>query len=59
MFEFEGYYCTNQAAYELIDESMRDFLILPDEFKADTEMIQNISSEASEAHVQVLSLIHI
>ncbi len=53
VFEFEGYYCTNQAAYELIDESMRDFLILPDEFKADTEMIQNISSEASEAHVQV------
>lgn len=53
VFEFQGYYCTTQAAYDQIDEAMQGYLILPEEFKTNTEMIENISAEASEAHVQV------
>ena len=52
-FEYLGYYCTNQASYDLIEPEMQDYLILPEEFKSNTEMIENISAEASEAHVQV------
>lgn len=53
-FEHLGYYCTNQAADELIEEEYREFLTLPEGFSADaTEMIAPISAEAEEAHVQV------
>lgn len=52
-FQYIGYYCTNQAADALIDEEFRSFLTLPEDFDAaSTEMIQPISAEAEEAHVQ-------
>ena len=50
-FEFLGYYCTNQAADELISEEYQSFLTLPSRFTADQmEMIGNINAEAQEAH---------
>ncbi|MFR9216684.1 MAG: spermidine/putrescine ABC transporter substrate-binding protein [Ruthenibacterium sp.] len=52
-YEYIGYYCTNQAADELIEEEYKPFLTLPEDFSGQTEMIQNISAEAEEAHVQV------
>lgn len=53
-FEYMGYYCTNQAADELIADEYKEFLTLPEGFDDDnTEMIQPISAEAEEAHVQV------
>ena len=46
-FEYLGYYCTNKAADDLIEEEYQDFLVLPESFKAeDMEMIGNISAEA-------------
>ncbi len=52
-FEYIGYYSTNQAADERIDEEYKSFLTLPADFTADKmEMIQNISAEADEAHVK-------
>ncbi len=52
-FEALGYYCTNAAADELIDEAYRSFLTLPEDFHSETEMIQNLSAAADEAHVKV------
>ena len=46
-FEYLGYYCTTKAADDLINEEFKEFLVLPEEFKAeDMEMIGNISPEA-------------
>lgn len=52
-YEYLGYYCTNQAADELIDDAFKPFLTLPEDFSGNTEMIQNVSAQAEEAHVQV------
>lgn len=52
-FEALGYYCTNAAADELIDDAYKPFLTLPEDFHGETEMIQNISAAADEAHVKV------
>lgn len=52
-FEFLGYYCTNKEADALINENYQDFLTLPANFTGDTEMIQNISAHAEEAHTKV------
>ena len=52
-FEYIGYYSTNQAADELIDDAYRSFLTLPDNFSGNTEMIQNVDAAAEEAHVKV------
>ncbi|WP_333647257.1 polyamine ABC transporter substrate-binding protein [Lacrimispora sp.] len=52
-FEWLGYYSTNKAADGLIAEEYRDFLTLPADFSGDTEMIQNISSEAQDLHAKV------
>lgn len=53
-FEYMGYYCTNQAADELIADEYKEFLTLPEDFdSSNTEMIQPISAEAEEAHVQI------
>ncbi|MEG1380947.1 MAG: spermidine/putrescine ABC transporter substrate-binding protein [Ruthenibacterium sp.] len=52
-FEALGYYCTNQAADALIDPAYQAFLTLPADFHGSTEMIQNITAEADEAHVKV------
>lgn len=51
-FEWLGYYCTNSAADSLIDPAYRSFLTLPADFSGDTEMIENITAEADEAHVK-------
>ena len=52
-YEYIGYYCTNQAADELIEEEYKPFLTLPEDFSGNMEMIQNISAEAEETHVQL------
>lgn len=52
-FEYIGYYSTNSEADTLIDEQYRDFLTLPEDFDGKTEMIQNVNSQAEEAHVKV------
>ncbi|MEG1010442.1 MAG: spermidine/putrescine ABC transporter substrate-binding protein [Ruthenibacterium sp.] len=51
-FEALGYYCTNSAADALIDAAYRPFLTLPEDFSGKTEMIENITAEADEAHVK-------
>lgn len=53
-FEYMGYYCTNQAAEELFSEDIRALLTLPEDFfETNTvEMIETISAEADEAHMQ-------
>lgn len=54
-FEYMGYYCTNQAAEELFDDATKKLLVLPEGFleSNDIEMIQPVSAEAEEAHMQV------
>ncbi len=53
-FEYLGYYCTNKEANELINEEYKEFLVLPEEFKAENmEMIANISSEAAEKQAEI------
>ena len=54
-FEYMGYYCTNQAAEELFDDATKELLVLPEDFLSsnDIEMIQPVSAEAEEAHMQV------
>ena len=52
-YEWMGYYCTNEAADSLIEEAYRSFLTLPEDFDGNTEMIENITSDADEAHVKV------
>lgn len=52
-FEHIGYYSTNSAADELIEAEYKSFLTLPDDFTGETEMIQNVSAQAEEAHVKV------
>ncbi len=52
-FEALGYYCTNQAADELIEPEYQAFLTLPADLDASRmEMIGNISAEAMEAHTK-------
>lgn len=52
-FEYLGYYCTNLAAEEYINEEYKSFLTLPEDFSGDAEMIGNISAEAAEAHAKI------
>lgn len=53
-YEWLGYYCTNKAADALISDDMKEFLVLPEEFRAeDMEMIGNISAEASERQAEI------
>ena len=52
-FEYIGYYCTNSAAEEYINEEYKSFLTQPEEFSDNTEMIENISAEALETHTRV------
>jgi len=52
-FEYLGYYCTNLAAEQYISDEYKSFLTLPADFEGATEMIQNISSEAEDAHTKV------
>ena len=53
-FEWLGYYCTTEAADDLIAEEYRSFLTLPDNVTEDNvEMIENISAEAEEVHTLI------
>ncbi len=53
-FEYLGYYCTNKEADALITPEFQEFLVLPEEFKAeDMEMIGNISAEAAEKQAAI------
>ena len=53
-FEYLGYYCTTKAADDLIAEEYREFLVLPEEFRADDmEMIGNISPEAAAKQEEI------
>ena len=55
-FEYIGFYCTNSAADSLISEQYRPFLTLPESFTAENmEMIQNVSSEADQAHLDIFT----
>lgn len=51
-FEWLGYYCTTAPADELIADEYKSFLTLPKDFSGNTEMIQNVTAEADEAHVK-------
>lgn len=51
-FEYIGYFCTNKAAEEYIDESVRSALVLPED-AAEGEFIQNISQEAEDLHAEI------
>lgn len=52
-FEYLGYYCTNSAADQYINDDYKSFLTLPEDFDGETDMIGNISAEADEAHVKI------
>ena len=53
-FEWLGYYCTNQAADELIFDEFKPFLVLPEEIDMENmEMIGNISPEAAEKQAEI------
>ena len=53
-FEYLGYYCTNKEADSLIADEFKEFLVLPEAFRAeDMEMIGNISGEASEKQAEI------
>jgi spermidine/putrescine transport system substrate-binding protein len=51
-FDFLGYYCTNKAAEPLVSESMRQFVVLPED-AATGEIIQNVSPEAEELYLEI------
>lgn len=52
-FEWLGYYSTNRAADDYINDEYKEFLTLPGNFSGNTEMIQRIGAEAEEAHTKV------
>lgn len=53
-FEAIGYYSTNQASDALIEESMKQFLTLPEGVSVEQmDMMKNISSEAMDLHSQL------
>ncbi|MCR4842519.1 MAG: spermidine/putrescine ABC transporter substrate-binding protein [Eubacterium sp.] len=51
-FEYIGYYCTNEAAEEYISDEMREYVVVP-ATASDGEAIENISTEAEDAHAKV------
>lgn len=50
--EYIGYFSTNSAAEEYIDESIRSALVLP-ENASEGEFIMNISQEAEDLHAKI------
>lgn len=53
-FEYLGYYCTTKAADDLISEEYREFLVLPEEFRAeDMEMIRTVSPDATALQEEI------
>ncbi len=53
-FEFLGYYCTTEAAYDLIDESMKDLLVMPENMDG-AESIRYFEGEANDLHVTIFN----
>lgn len=51
-FEYIGYFCTNAAAVDYIDESVKASLVLPED-AAEGEFIENISQEAEDKHAEI------
>ncbi len=51
-FEYIGYFCTNKAAEDYIDESVKAALVLP-ENAAEGEFIENVSQEAEDLHAEI------
>ncbi len=51
-FEYIGYFCTNKAAEDDIDESVKVSLVLPDS-AAEGEFIENVSQEAEDLHAEI------
>lgn len=51
-FEYIGYFCTNKAAEDYIDESVKAALVLPED-AAEGEFIENISQEAEDLHAEI------
>jgi spermidine/putrescine transport system substrate-binding protein len=51
-FTYIGYFCTNKAAEEYIDESVRAVLV-PSEDALKGEFIENISQEADDLHAEI------
>jgi spermidine/putrescine-binding protein len=49
-FEYLGYYSTYKSSDPFIDPEYSEFLTLPEGFKVNMEMIQNVSAEADEVH---------
>jgi spermidine/putrescine transport system substrate-binding protein len=52
-FENLGYYSTNKASDALLGSEFKELLTLPENVMNNMEMIQNISSEATEKHEQI------
>lgn len=50
--EYIGYFSTNTAAEEYIQEGLRDALVLPED-AAEGEFITNISQEAEDLHAEI------
>lgn len=53
-FEYIGYFCTNKAAEDYIDESVKAALVLPED-AAEGEFIENVSQEAEDLHAEIWS----
>lgn len=51
-FEYIGYFCTNKAAEDYIDESVKAALVLPED-AAEGEFIENVSQEAEDLHAEI------
>jgi len=52
-FEWLGFYSTNKEADDLIADEFKEFLILPEGFNIDMEMIRSVSADAEEVHARV------
>ncbi len=53
-FEYIGYYCTNSAAEEYINEEYKSFLTLPEEFSDNTEIIEkHFRRSAGDPHARL------
>jgi spermidine/putrescine-binding protein len=52
-FEYTGYYNTYSGSDEFIKEDHEEFLLIPDGFDKNMEMIQLVSPEADEEHSRI------
>jgi len=53
-YSYMGYYCTNKAAEEYLDPSVKDMIIIPEDIdRNDMEMIENVPGEVNTVHEEV------